>query len=82
MIKKCLIEYASFFGSIQIIQYLRYSNVQLMRSMWLYVIHSNNVELVHFLEENEIKPEEKRQMKKYKWGILWVEIKPEEKQRI
>lgn len=31
--------------------------------MWLYVVHSNNAELVHFLEENEIKPEKKIQKK-------------------
>ena len=52
-----LIEYAAFFGSIQIIQYLKYNNVPLTPSLWLYTIHSNNPELVHFLEENEIKPE-------------------------
>ena len=52
-----LIEYAAFFGSIQIIQYLKYNNVPLTSSLWLYTIHSNNAELIHFLEENEIKPE-------------------------
>ena len=54
-----LIEYASFYGSIQIIQYLRYSKVPLTYSMWFYTIHSNNAELIHCLEENEIKPVKK-----------------------
>ena len=46
-----LIEYASFFGSIQIIQYLKYNKVPLTSSLRLYAIHSNNPELIHFLEE-------------------------------
>lgn len=54
-----LIEYAIFSGVIQIVRYLKYSNVQLKPSMWFYVVRSNNAELVHFLEENEIKPEKK-----------------------
>ncbi|KAK8850183.1 hypothetical protein M9Y10_018306 [Tritrichomonas musculus] len=49
-----LIEYAAFFGSIQIIQYLKYNEVQLTGSLWLYAVHSNNPELIHFLEENEV----------------------------
>ena len=52
-----LIEYASFFGSIQIIQYLKYSNVPLTSSLWQYSVHSNNADLIHFLEENRIKPQ-------------------------
>ena len=52
-----LIEYAAFFGSIQIIQYLKYNNVPLTSSMWVYAIHSNKEELIHFLEENRVKPE-------------------------
>ncbi|KAK8843299.1 hypothetical protein M9Y10_025154 [Tritrichomonas musculus] len=49
-----LIEYAAFFGSIQIIQYLKYNNVPLTSSLWLYAVHSNSAELIHFLEENNI----------------------------
>lgn len=44
-----LIEYAAFFGSIQIVQYLKYNEVQLNFSLWFYSIHSNNAELIHFL---------------------------------
>ncbi|KAK8870632.1 hypothetical protein M9Y10_008519 [Tritrichomonas musculus] len=51
-----LIEYASFFGSIEIIQNLQYKNISLTNSMWLYEVHSDNAELIHFLEENKIKP--------------------------
>ena len=51
-----LIEYAAFFGSIQIFQYLRLNNVQLTPSLWGYAIHSNNGEIIHILESNEIKP--------------------------
>lgn len=51
-----LIEYAAFYGSIQIVRYLKFNNVELKPSLWLYVIHSKNPELIHFLEENEVKP--------------------------
>ena len=45
-----------FFGSIQIIQYLRYNNVPITESLWLYGIHSNNAEIIHFLEEKGVSP--------------------------
>ena len=51
-----LIEYAAFFGSIQIFQYLKYNNVELTDSLWKYAIHSNNAELIHIIEENLNKP--------------------------
>ena len=51
-----LIEYASFFGSIQIIKYLEKNDVELTPSLWLYAIHSNNAELIRFLDEKSIKP--------------------------
>ena len=47
-----LAEYAAFFGSIQIIQYLKYNGKVLTDTSWLYAIHSNSAELIHFLEEN------------------------------
>ena len=53
-----LIEYASFYGSIQIIQYLQANNVELRSTMWLYSIHSNDPEMIHFLERNEVDPPE------------------------
>ena len=52
-----LIEYASFFGSIQIFKFLILNNVKLESSLWNYSIHSLNSEMIHILEENDIKPD-------------------------
>lgn len=51
-----LIEYAAFFGSIQIFQYLRMNKVSLTPSLWLYAIHSQNAELIHLLESDKVAP--------------------------
>ena len=51
-----LIEYAAFFGSIQIFQFLRINEVPLCESLWLYAIHSNNAEMIHILERDNVKP--------------------------
>lgn len=51
-----LIEYAAFYGSIEIIHFLRLNNVKLTPSLWLYGIHSNSAELIHLLEENRVYP--------------------------
>ncbi|KAK8840556.1 hypothetical protein M9Y10_030765 [Tritrichomonas musculus] len=51
-----LIEYAAFFGSVQIFQYLRLNGAEITESLWLYAIHSNNADLIHLLEELGIKP--------------------------
>ena len=51
-----LIEYAAFFGSIDIFKYLVINNVDLTPSLWLYAIHGNNPQIIHILEENRIKP--------------------------
>ena len=48
------IEYATFFGSIQIFQYLKLNGVNLTPSLWLYAIHSNNAEIIHLLEESNV----------------------------
>lgn len=53
-----LIEYAAFFGSILIIKYLVAKGVELTTSLWLYSIHSNNPDLIHFLEESHLKLDE------------------------
>lgn len=52
--KVSLIEYATFFGSLQIIQYLMFNEVQLNNELWMYAIHSQNAELIHFLESNNV----------------------------
>ena len=46
-----LIEYASFFGSSQIIKYLYDYNVEVTPSLFMYAIHGNNHQFIHFLEE-------------------------------
>ena len=51
-----LIEYAAFFGSIQIFQFLMISQVELTPSLWLYTIHSKNADLIHLLEYNKVPP--------------------------
>lgn len=50
-----LIQYATFYGSLQIFQYLRLNDVKLDQSLWPYAIHSNNAEIIHHLEDNHIK---------------------------
>lgn len=54
-----LIEYATFYRSIQIIQYLRNNQAELTPSLWLYAIHGRSIELIHLLRENKIEPEDK-----------------------
>ena len=50
-----LIEYAAFFGSIQIFNYLKENKVELTPSLWLYSISSNNAEMIYLLEKNNVK---------------------------
>lgn len=52
-----IIEYASFFGSNEIIHYLVSNEVKLMPNMWIYAMHSNSDELIHYLEDQGIAPE-------------------------
>ena len=55
-----LIEYAAFFGSIQIFQYLYLNKVDVDGSLWLYGIHSNNPDLLrNYIESNGIEPTDK-----------------------
>ena len=53
-----LIEYASFYGSLQIFQYLRMNNAILTPSLWYYAIHGKNAEIIHLLEEDHIIPQD------------------------
>ena len=64
-----LIEYAAFFGSIQIFQYLQLNKVDVKPSIWLYAIHGRNAELIHLLEEYQIEPEDKTYEKCLKEAI-------------
>lgn len=51
-----LIEYSVFFEYIHIFQYPRMNNVELEPSLWLYVYHSRNVELIHLIISYQINP--------------------------
>lgn len=51
-----LIEYSAFCGSIQILNYLYKNEIELKPSLWLYAIHSQNMELIHLLEEKHVEP--------------------------
>lgn len=59
--KITLIDYAAFFGSIKIFNYLYQSNVEIKPSLLIYSIHSNNLQLIHFLWQNiEFDPKKKK----------------------
>ncbi|KAK8846464.1 hypothetical protein M9Y10_020486 [Tritrichomonas musculus] len=52
-----MIEYAAFYGSNDIIRFLQINGeVKLTPYMWFYAIHSNNAELINYLEDNNILP--------------------------
>ena len=53
-----LIEYAAFFGSIQIFRYLAMNDADLTPSLWIYSIHSRNSELIHIIEEFQVELDE------------------------
>ena len=55
--KPTLIEYACFYGSIQIFKYLQLNKIELTPSLLIYSIHSGNVELISIFESNNIEPE-------------------------
>ncbi|KAK8888553.1 hypothetical protein M9Y10_033284 [Tritrichomonas musculus] len=54
--KSTLIEYSAFFGSIQIFKYLFLNKADVSPSLWLFAIHGNNPEMIHFFEKNKIAP--------------------------
>ena len=64
-----LIEYAAFFGSIQIFQYLYFNKVELESSLWFYAIHGKNAEIIHILETNNVLPPKKSYEKCLKESI-------------
>lgn len=55
--KVSLIEYATFFGSLKIIQYLVHNKVELNSSLWFFAIYSNNAKVIRYLEEKGIFPD-------------------------
>ena len=50
--KLSLIEYAAFYGSIQIFKHLQLNQAKLTDSLIILAIHSENAELINLLEEN------------------------------
>lgn len=54
--RKELIYYAIFFGSLKIIRYMLMNGKKLTTYMWEYAIHSQNAELIHFLEDCDVEP--------------------------
>ncbi|KAK8837312.1 hypothetical protein M9Y10_036744 [Tritrichomonas musculus] len=53
-----LIEYSTFFGSMQIYDFLRMNMADLSPRMWLYSIHGKNSDIIHSLEKNNVKPDD------------------------
>ena len=51
-----LIEYATFYGSIQIFHFLRLNRIELEPSLWIYAIHGKNADIIHLLEEYNVSP--------------------------
>ncbi len=57
--KPSLIEYAAFYGSIQIFKYLFLNKIVLTPSLWIYGVHGDNPEIFRILEDNKIIPNDK-----------------------
>ena len=51
-----LIEYAAFHGANEIIRYMKMNGVELTPNIWKYAIHSENEELIKYLEDNQVLP--------------------------
>lgn len=54
-----IIEYAAFFGSFEIYQYLRLAEVEVKPSIWLYAIHGESMKIIQDLVDSKIKAEDK-----------------------
>ena len=54
-----LIEYAAFYGSIQVFKFLLLNDASLNPMLWMYAIHSMNSDMIHLLELYHIEPEDK-----------------------
>lgn len=54
-----LIEYAAFFGSVQIFKYIYPKLNHIKSTLWFYVIHGKSAEIIHFLNENHFKVKHK-----------------------
>ena len=47
-----LIEYAAFYGSIQIFLYLKNNNIEINKESFYYIIHGRNPEIINIFEES------------------------------
>lgn len=54
--KVSLIEYAAFYGSFQIFKFLNENHIELTPQLWLFAIHGNNIDLIQYLEKNNVQP--------------------------
>lgn len=50
------IQYAAFFGSVQIFQFLHNEEIELDLLLCLFAIHGQNSEIIHILEDSGVKP--------------------------
>lgn len=50
-----LIEYAAFFGSVQIFQYLMEKKCKITPDLWFYAIHGQNFEILNILKQNKLR---------------------------
>lgn len=48
--KVSFIQYAAFFGSLNIFKYLVEAKCEIDNGIWLFAIHSNNIELINYIE--------------------------------
>ena len=53
-----LIEYAAFFGSIQVFKYLYLNGVDLTSSLWIYAIHGCSPEIIDILKRKNVEPDD------------------------
>ena len=57
-----LIEYAAFFGSIKIFNYLCSKVQKLDKDLWIFAVHSNKAQMIHLLEEYDNRLEEDKEL--------------------
>lgn len=55
--KPTLIEYAAFFGSLKIFNFLRSKEIELTPSLWNFAIHGENLEILKILVDKKINPQ-------------------------
>lgn len=58
------LQYAAFFGSIQIFKYLAFNGADLNGSVRIYAVHGKNTELIHYIE-NVLNSSEEEENKEY-----------------